>query len=188
MADQGSEESVNPSARSPKSVEAVGNIAFPYESQAPNSEWCWAACFRMAAAHFGCATPAPQCALAQRWIPGAVNCCLVPGAIPPSCNHALPSNLVVPVTSSLGLSGIAMPACLKVDVDAIVAQGDLVLLLLDCGRAHYVLCIAPVDQNSVAVADPDPTVGCQPIPWASVSTGYGNDGIDGAWHLSRSAR
>ncbi len=141
------------------------------------TNWCWAACVRMAAAALGRTAPA-QCTIAGQFL-HAADCC-VDGSTP-ACNQTLDENLIPALYTTYGLtaSSIAMTdAALR----RALASAPLVQAQLDMGTAfHYVLVTGYDAKTFYAVADP--INGAFNAGYADISTAYGNGAMINAWRV-----
>jgi hypothetical protein len=148
------------------------------------SNWCWAACLRMAASAFGTIAP-EQCTLALQFIPGAVGCCA--DGSTEACDKPLDERAVPALYSSSSLVADALgPAGTAVGEAAVrmaVANG-LALLMLDVGTGFHFVLVDAVSGSTFELADPH---FIEPVRtgWDQVGTAYGNGGIAQAWRVHK---
>ncbi|GAC1560476.1 MAG: hypothetical protein NVS3B17_12230 [Vulcanimicrobiaceae bacterium] len=158
-------------------------IALIYELQ-QQSNWCWAACVRMAASALGNSAP-PQCVLATKFLPGAKGCCV--DGTTDACNQPLDASDVSGVFTAVGLiadsSALGTPPTERATQSAL-ATNDVVLLLLDISVAYHYVLIEYFRGATYQVADPH-YVAPVSATWDELETAYGNGGIAGAWRVRR---
>jgi hypothetical protein len=148
-------------------------IAPVYEPQT-QTNWCWAACVRMAGSAFGCNVPA-QCDLASQFL-NVSGCRTAPSSTP--CNQALNARLIPGLYAAFGMHASAAPTSDPALQQALAASG-LVLVLLDIGTGYHFALLTGYAGGSYSVDDP--RYGASSVPYAQIASAYGMGSLLNAW-------
>jgi len=146
------------------------------------ANWCWAACVRMAASHFG--MPAPeQCTLASEFIPGAVACCI--DGSTDACDQSLDAAAIPALYKAVilfadALGSDALPVTEPMVRNAL-ANG-IVLLLLNLRTSFHFILVDDFVTNQFQVTDPKYI---KPFltDWSTINQAYGLGNIEESWHI-----
>ena len=168
-------------ARAPRNRRPERSGSVPELQEQTN--WCWAACARMAAGTFKLAAP-KQCEIVTSYLPGAVACCI--NGATAQCNQALDELRIPALYTALKMSAEPLGSD-TVDVTEAAVRSALaggpVLALLDLGTFHFVL-VQGMTGETYHVADPKyPDV--VDVPWLQLETAYGNGSLAQAWKVRR---
>jgi Papain-like cysteine protease AvrRpt2 len=148
------------------------------------TNWCWAACLRMAASAFDITAP-DQCTLATQFLPGASDCCS--DGSTDACNQALDEHEIPNLYSSIALVADALASSGAPITEAMVrmaASHGFALLMLDLGTAFHFVVVESVNGPTFQVADPNPDFSdAIAVGWNDLKTGYGNGNIAQAWRV-----
>ncbi|HEV3086971.1 MAG TPA: papain-like cysteine protease family protein [Candidatus Elarobacter sp.] len=147
------------------------------------TNWCWAACARMAAGTFNLGAP-KQCEIVTSHLPGAVACCI--NGATAQCNQALDELRIPALYTALKMSAEPLGSD-TVDVTESAVRSALtggpVLALLDLGTFHFVL-VQGMTGAIYHVADPK-YANVVDVPWSQLETAYGNGSLAQAWKVRR---
>lgn len=147
------------------------------------TNWCWAACARMAAGTFDLAAP-KQCEIVTSYLPGAVACCI--NGATAQCNQALDEIRIPALYTALKMSAEPLGSETVDLTEAAVRNalaGGPVLALLDLGTFHFVL-VQGMTGGTYHVGDPK-YEDVVDVPWSQLETAYGNGSLAQVWKVRR---
>ena len=148
-------------------------IAPVYEKQT-QTNWCWAACVRMAGSAFGCNVPI-QCDLATQFL-NVSGCCTAPSS--QACNKALDAPLIPGLYAAFGMQASSAPTT-DPALQQALAAGGLVLVLYDLGVEYHFALLTGYAGGSYAVDDPD--YGSSSVAYDQIASAYGLGSLLNAW-------